>query len=482
MLASLIGLLAVLVRLPPIITEKILFHFDSARDWLWVRDLVLSQKLILVGPWSSLQGVFYGPLTYYLLAIFFVLFDGHPLGGSIYALIVNLAALILLYRFLKSRLSPVVGLIGLTLLAFAPLSLYVSNFIFQTNPSLILGVLILEPLYRLSRGDAQALPWIAVLASLGVQTNLFWVGFLLVYVAWLIFWLRLKLTWQLGIKTLMYFCIPLLPQAVFELRHGFLQTRSLFGFIQGENQSLGDWATLSSRLIQRPKLFWDLLQQSTGGVISLIALVWVITKKGHDKFLMALVALLGIFLIEAILFPAQFKIWYVYALIPIVVVITAVWLSGLNKALVIIYLVGFSLWNARGFLPDKAASGQDMKLFINQLEAVKTVIDWGGDETYAVYTYTGPIYDYPYQYLFWWQRQKSWRGPVEYSYLPGKHDYVRNKLIYDPPKKDAGMIFLIMEQDNPASDYRWETWLKAFWEYKLVDVKQLKSGVRIEKR
>ena len=238
MLASLIGLLAVLVRLLPIITEKVLFHFDSARDWLWVRDLAISKKLILVGPWSSLQGVFYGPLTYYLLAIFFVLFDGQPVGGSIYALIMNLTALILLYRFLKLRLSSAVGLIGLTLLAFAPLSLYVSTFIFQTNPSLILGVLILEPLYRLSRGDRQALPWIAVIAGLGVQTNLFWAGFLLPYIIFLVLWLRLKLTWRLGIKTIICFSIPLLPQVVFELRHDWLQTRSVLGFIQGENQSL----------------------------------------------------------------------------------------------------------------------------------------------------------------------------------------------------------------------------------------------------
>ena len=429
MLASLIILLAVVVMLPPIITEKVLFHFDSARDWLWVRDLAISKKLILVGPWSSLQGVFYGPLTYYLLAIFFVLFDGQPVGGSIYALIMNLTALILLYRFLKLRLSSAVGLIGLTLLAFAPLSLYVSTFIFQTNPSLILGVLILEPLYRLSRGDRQALPWIAVIAGLGVQTNLFWAGFLLPYIIFLVLWLRLKLTWRLGIKTIICFSIPLLPQVVFELRHDWLQTRSVLGFIQGENQSLGDWATLGSRLIQRPKLFWDLLQQSTGGVVSLIALMWVMTKKSHDKFLMALMSLLGIFLIEAILFPAQFKIWYIYALVPIVVVITAVWLSKLNRALVTIYLIGFSWWNVSGFFPDKATSGQDMKLLRNQLEVVKTVINWGGDETYAVYTYTGPIYDYPYQYLFWWQRQISGRGPIEYSYLPGKHDYVRNKSI-----------------------------------------------------
>src|SRR3990167_11096909 len=101
MLVSLIGLLAVIVRLVPIITEKVLFHFDSARDWLWVRDLVISKKPILVGPWSSLQGVFYGPLTYYLLAIFFWIFGGNPIGGSVYALGVNVIALVLMYRFLK---------------------------------------------------------------------------------------------------------------------------------------------------------------------------------------------------------------------------------------------------------------------------------------------------------------------------------------------------------------------------------------------
>ena len=482
MLVSLIGLLAVIVRLVPIITEKVLFHFDSARDWLWVRDLVISKKPILVGPWSSLQGVFYGPLTYYLLAIFFLLFDGQPLGGSIYALMINLLALALLYRFLKLRFGRTVSWIGLSLLAFAPLSLYISNFIFQTNQSLILGVLILQPLYRLSRRDEQALPWLAVIVGLGSQTNLFWMAFLLPYIVFLVYWLKLRVNWQLIVKAGVFLIIPLLPQLVFELRHDFLQLTSVMNFVKGNNQSLGDLASLKDRLVGRPRLFWELLQQSAGGIVSLVALTWVVVKENKDKFLMSLVLLLSIFLVEAILFPAQFKIWYVYGLIPIVVVIMAVFLSKLSPVLVITYLIGFSLWSVKDFLVAKVDLSQNMKLLGNQLEVVEAVIDWGGDEAYAAFTYTEPIYDYPYQYLFWWMRRKTGRGPIKYSYLPDKYDYVLNKKAYDPVEKDFEIVFLIMEPDNPASDYRWEEWLKGFWEYKLVEVKQLKNGVRIEKR
>lgn len=71
------------MRLYPIATEQVFFHFDSARDWLWVREMVASKKPQLVGPWSSLNGVFYGPLTYYLLVPFYIAFDGNPIAGSV---------------------------------------------------------------------------------------------------------------------------------------------------------------------------------------------------------------------------------------------------------------------------------------------------------------------------------------------------------------------------------------------------------------
>lgn len=206
-MAWLILFSGLIVRLVPIITEQVLFHFDSARDWLWVRDLVMSRNLTLIGPWSSLQGVFYGPLTYYLLAVFFWAFGGNPIGGSVYALVVNLLALIILCKFLRQIFGYRISIIGSWLLTFSSLSLYVSTFIFQTNLSLLLGALVLWPIWQLSRKKFKALPWLGLLIGLGIETNFFWTVFLL---PCLLFWgWRLKVSRKTWLITGLVLLIPL---------------------------------------------------------------------------------------------------------------------------------------------------------------------------------------------------------------------------------------------------------------------------------
>ncbi len=498
MLTLLVGLIC---RLLPIVTEQVFFHFDSARDWLWIRDLVVNKKIPLVGPWSSLQGVFYGPLTYYLLAVFFWLFSGNPIGGSVYALIINFAALMITYQFLHRKFNDLTALIGLILLTFSPLSMYIATFIFQSNPSFILGAWLLWPLYYLSQGKITVLPELFLIAGLGVHVNLFWTLFVTGYIFSLILFLGLKMSWKIILFSLGALVLPILPQIIFEIRHQFLQTHALLDYITGNNHSLGRNLPLFLRLSDRGQLFFQIIKQSiginnnfiTGILIALIILTVILMIKSHRHhhlFLKTLIWLVVIFFGGATIFPAQFKIWYLYGLMPTFAVMAALILSQIfqnlkpARLIIIVFLIVFVLASLNQFWRSLNTDDfkRDLKIYHQQKEVAEKVIDWGGNETYAVYVYTEPIYDYPYQYLFWWLRQKTGKGPVAYSYLPQKYDYVLHKQLYDPPLSPFNTIFLIMEKDNPGSDYRWETWLKAFYEYEIETIIYLPSGVRIEKR
>lgn len=474
-------LVALGIRLIPIVTGLFFFHFDSARDWLWIRDLVL-HKPTLVGPWSSLQGVFYGPLTYYLLAIFFWLFNGNPVGGSVYALVVNLTGLVIFWHFLYREIGQRVAVIGLVLLAFSALSLKTSTFIFQSNPSLLLGVIILPMLYRLSQRKLESLPWLFFVAGLGVHTNLFWPAFLLPYILFVVWQLKLKLEPGIILKSLALLLLPLLPQILFEFRHEWLQTKSLLAFVNGENPSLGENLSLIARIIDRAKLFlsvdyaWGLL------------LLLVIRLKMLE-FVKLLLLMIGFFFVGAVIFPAQFKIWYLYGLVPVLALLTALALQNvkdkfkLGETLVNGLLIVIVTINVINFLPmSDATYGKNMKLYRNQKQVVDKVLAMAKDSQYGVYTYTEPIYDYPYQYIFWWTRRNTGQGPIKYGYLPEKYDYVLNKRLYDSFPEKVQTIFLIMEKDNPASDYRHETWLKEFYEYEAKETVELDNGVRIERR
>ena len=66
-----------------------------------------------------------------------------------------------------------------------------------------------------------------------------------------------------------------------------------------------------------------------------------------------------------------------------------------------------------------------------------TAIDWiyqdAGGEPFGVFVYTPPVYDYAYQYLFWW------RGGKRYGYLPNKSKENLFYLIIEPdPERPWG--------------------------------------------
>lgn len=494
-------LLAVVTWAIPIVTGQVFFHFDSARDMLWVRNIVVGKHLTLLGPWASLQGVFYGPLTYYLLSLFFWLFGGHPVSGSVYALMVSSAALVLFFFFLKRTFDINTALIGTVLFGFSSITIAISRFVFQSNPSLILGVLILFPLWKLCRKKLSALPYLFLITGLGVHTNLFWPVFTAPYLFVLLFWLRLKPSVKQWFQSMIFFLVPLVPHLLFEVRNNFLQSKSLLSFVMGENESLGGSIPVLDRINERLHLFWEFVVQGIGlpPVAVTVVLVLVVTfflvqikltfRPYERRFLLSLVGLMVTFLVGAIIFPAQFKMWYLYSLLPLLVVIIAVVLTKLSarslvfSCLTVVYLISYAVLNSKFSLAlEQQTTAERLKLLATQREIVEYVIEMGGNEPYAAYTYTETIYDYPYQYLFWWQGQKTGHGPIEYAYLPGKTDYVLNKTLYDPSPQPFTTIFLIMEKDNPASDYRWETWLKAFYEYEVAETMNLPSGVRIEKR
>ena len=105
---------------------------------------------------------------------------------------------------------------------------------------------------------------------------------------------------------------------------------------------------------------------------------------------------------------------------------------------------------------------------------------------FNVYLYTAPVYDYNYQYLFWWYGKKQYGyWPEDYSYLPGKIDYVPYKDKYiaiqrqQQPQKQPDLIYLIIERDIFPD--RIDGWLGNFSEYKLINREKIGENI-IEKR
>ena len=75
------------------------FAFDHGKDSLATLHMISTWSPKLIGPWTSIPGVFFGPGWYYLIAPGLVLTQGHPIGPVIIMTILVLLQVWLLFRW-----------------------------------------------------------------------------------------------------------------------------------------------------------------------------------------------------------------------------------------------------------------------------------------------------------------------------------------------------------------------------------------------
>lgn len=205
------------------------FGRDQGIDFLVVRDMIINQKLTLIGIKTSVADFYQGPNYLYILLPFFWAFNLHPLAGAVSALFISALTIIVLYVFCLKFLSQRAAVLSSTLFAvspelvkfgntplyqhFLPLFIFLSLFMFfqiHQKPKvfnfLLLGFFL---------GFALELHFLAISLVLAV----------LVYL--LIFKNNLK---QIGLF-LFGLILGLAPTIVFELRHGFLNTNYLYQYL-----------------------------------------------------------------------------------------------------------------------------------------------------------------------------------------------------------------------------------------------------------
>ena len=71
------------------IQDHLFFGFEQGRDLQIIQRIYQIKDFVLVGPSTSIGGVFHGPWYYYLLAIPLGLTSGNPLAASIFLIILG---------------------------------------------------------------------------------------------------------------------------------------------------------------------------------------------------------------------------------------------------------------------------------------------------------------------------------------------------------------------------------------------------------
>lgn len=495
---------ASVLRVYLIVRDSVPFAYDMARDLLWAKDIAFYHIPTLIGPAASIWGVYFGPFWFYLLSVPLRIFGGHPISAVYTTAAVNIVAGIGAFYLFQNYLKKTYALVLAIVILFSAAIINISTFAFHANILPLLTLLAIYFCFMATIRDPRFLALSFLAVSLMFHADpapAVAFSFVPFFVFFLFRLYRSRKLIKISALSLVSYLVPFTPQILFEIRNNFIQSQALFAYFRGENPSLSGQLPPVERIFNRLSLYFDFLRASFVGdsFFGTILLLIIITvgifyylKSEKSRNLLVLfkinfISLIVTLLVFTVLVTVEIKNWYLYGLtIPLAFIIVFA-LLGFKKYKVVtfLFLVIYLVANINPFFSidrlEKASS--DPAQLSNQLTVVREIYADASGKQFSVYVYTPVIYDYPYQYIFWWQGVKLGKGlPVDFSYLPNQPSYVRNKHLYAKDTQErTPTVYLIIEKAQENEFYSSRSWLENFKDYKTIWQKDIDGAITLKK-
>lgn len=226
----------------------VLIHTDVARDLLVLEEMVQTKSPTLIGPRSGgVSGVFHGPLWYYVELLPFIISGGDPvMMGWFWWLLGVLATAVFFYLSFTSTKNLTVTLLSTIAFAFlfipsaaGPINTYLADLLsfivffiwwkWFEKPSLVLAL--------------------AGWFSLGVLVQFQMAFAVPLAIVWLpaFVWKVFREKRFLQLLSPMAFLPPLASFFIFDVRHDWLQTKSVLAYLGAERTGVDLWLKLVQR-------------------------------------------------------------------------------------------------------------------------------------------------------------------------------------------------------------------------------------------
>ncbi len=473
-LLAVVFLWGVALRSTEVISGNYLFGFDVGRDLLVARDIVVNHKLTLIGAEigsgsAGINGIFQGPGFYYLLAIVYWLGHGNPYGALLMMFVFGVATLIAVYFTVSHMFGRWTALISLFLVGISPLIVSQSRFIWPPHPASLLIALLLYFAYMIPKRPRLYAPLSIFFAALTYHFELaMTVPIVIAFFIALpsIYHIKDVKTYVLAFASLIF---GFLPMILFEMRHGWMATRSIFSYTAPQGMAGPDvwlfrindhiWPYIynaANSFIQEhgllPAPFFIYL--CGGLLITLVIFSWKTKDAARRKFFQF--SLLSLATSYAVLLGLNNSVWDYYLIhahfIFIYVLAYLMWFSwqGMRKSVwlkvifgilsvFLISMIASSVWRTWiSYTYDYHDLGG-----VEKIQGKKIAVDYvykdAKGQPFSEFTFMAPIYTYPYDYLF------QTYGPEKYGYAPGS--------------QKKGLVYLIIEPDS-SKPWTYKGWLE----------------------
>lgn len=432
--------------------NNLYFYGDLARDFLLFEEIVMTKKPVLIGPRTSMQGVFHGPAWLYLNVPAFVIGEGDPVAVGWFWVILAAASMGIVY-FASSKLVSKQSALPITAIYALAIAASVSSLY---NP---FGAVLFAPLFFLFfvryMQKQKIFDLILALFCIGmsIQFEMVWGVPILFLASILILYAIIKHKKFLHLLSFGILSLPLSTFILFDLRHQFIQLKGILRYISpsGIKEQVNYLTLLSTRA---KEMFLALssyfsngniyLAMVFTGIFILLALLFF-TSKAKKKFPKS--PLVGYFLYFYIGFwiltlPLKGIVYeyYYWAFLPLFCI-----------AIGSLFEYQFKKYSSLLFVPlvlflivtnSQIIKKQDAKFFKNNTalwsfyNGQAQSIFRNAEEEFGWFVYTADQYAYPFKYAMSYAAQvypetrsyKFQKKPVTYLMIyPSDNKYTNEK-------------------------------------------------------
>ncbi len=217
-------------------------HDSELFSWI-VKDIVVNHHFRLIGQLTTAPGIFIGPLYYYCLVPFFLLFNMDPIGSVIPIIILGMLTIASYYFVFSKLFNKNVGLVGSFIYAVSIQTVELDRRVVPSTPTGIWVIWYLYTVFMLARGNFKVLPILGILIGLIWHVHIALAPTLIAVPIAFFIAKRIPSKKQMGIFLLITI-ISSLPLIIFESRHQFVQSKS---FIKNLTANFGNGGQISEQ-------------------------------------------------------------------------------------------------------------------------------------------------------------------------------------------------------------------------------------------
>lgn len=482
--------IGIVLRAQELISHNFLFLLDQGRDMMAVKSILYDHHLTLIGPSTSLRGVFQGPLWYYLLAFSTAIFGGNPWGGIVLMFAISIAVLVVVYFWMKKLFGETAALTTTFLFAVSPEAIAAATFAWNPHPMWLLIViyvfLFYSTIHKSRKFNIMLWPTIGLMFHFQTALGFFILLSSIIYI--LVFERKLIFSKHFLIGLFLLFC-TFIPQIVFEARHDFLMSRSIINLFRGSDQGLfvgGEKVGYIKTVSEHTFAFYNNFKSAfiNDGIAKyipdffiflIISGVFLVVKKSsiftktESAFILFISQLLSIIFLLSFVYPFPMRSWFLtgfqsFYLIFIGVILGKLFRFRVVKIAVILIFLTMVFYSVKKidslyFHPPNDGGFAKIK---GKLSAIDYLYKDAEGKNFGLLVFTPSVLTDPYDYLLWWYGNKLYR------YMPHQD------------KRDTFYLLIEPDSSKPWSYIGWlETVIKTG---AIQETKELPSGIIIQKR